>query len=232
MKLFVDGVVESQTAAMLAPYATSKIAGTPAFTPEQLTRIVTTPRRAGLAGVRARDRRPRDPDDARRLSARRAGEPGVRPRTTSSHRAYRDARSGGPAAVRVDWRRGVDAAGPRRPGARSDHRLEDDARRRACLARLDVREPAGCRRARRVRQRLARGVAGSALRAARRHDENVAERRAGGRLDPEREDLPRRRAARLHGWRRLGVVRRAAEGHAEARHACRRDHPVGRALRP
>jgi predicted amidohydrolase YtcJ len=42
VKLFVDGVVESQTAAMLAPYATSKVAGTPAFTPEQLTRIVTT----------------------------------------------------------------------------------------------------------------------------------------------------------------------------------------------
>jgi predicted amidohydrolase YtcJ len=42
VKLFVDGVVESQTAAMLAPYATSKIAGTPAFTPEQLTRVVTT----------------------------------------------------------------------------------------------------------------------------------------------------------------------------------------------
>jgi predicted amidohydrolase YtcJ len=42
VKLFVDGVVESQTAAMLAPYATSKIAGTPAFTPEQLTRIVTS----------------------------------------------------------------------------------------------------------------------------------------------------------------------------------------------
>ena len=42
VKLFVDGVVESQTAAMLAPYATSRVAGTPAFTPEQLTRIVTT----------------------------------------------------------------------------------------------------------------------------------------------------------------------------------------------
>jgi predicted amidohydrolase YtcJ len=42
VKLFVDGVVESQTAAMLAPYATSKIAGTPTFTPEQLMRVVTT----------------------------------------------------------------------------------------------------------------------------------------------------------------------------------------------
>src|SRR4029078_741015 len=42
VKLFVDGVVESQTAAMLAPYATSRVARTPAFTPEQLTRIVTT----------------------------------------------------------------------------------------------------------------------------------------------------------------------------------------------
>jgi predicted amidohydrolase YtcJ len=42
VKLFVDGVVESQTAAMLAPYAIGKTAGTPAFTPEQLTRVVTT----------------------------------------------------------------------------------------------------------------------------------------------------------------------------------------------
>jgi predicted amidohydrolase YtcJ len=41
IKLFVDGVVESQTAAMLAPYATSKIAGTPAFTPAELTRVIT-----------------------------------------------------------------------------------------------------------------------------------------------------------------------------------------------
>jgi predicted amidohydrolase YtcJ len=41
VKLFVDGVVESQTAAMLAPYAISKIAGTPGFTPEELTRVVT-----------------------------------------------------------------------------------------------------------------------------------------------------------------------------------------------
>jgi predicted amidohydrolase YtcJ len=41
VKLFVDGVVESKTAAMLEPYEDSTIAGTPAFTPAELTRLVT-----------------------------------------------------------------------------------------------------------------------------------------------------------------------------------------------
>jgi hypothetical protein len=41
VKLFVDGVVESKTAALLAPYENSDVSGTPAFTPEELTRVVT-----------------------------------------------------------------------------------------------------------------------------------------------------------------------------------------------
>lgn len=41
LKLFVDGVVESYTAALLEPYATRNTTGTSNFTPAQLTRVVT-----------------------------------------------------------------------------------------------------------------------------------------------------------------------------------------------
>jgi predicted amidohydrolase YtcJ len=41
VKLFADGVVESYTAAMLAPYANRNTTGTPNFTPAQLNRIVS-----------------------------------------------------------------------------------------------------------------------------------------------------------------------------------------------
>jgi predicted amidohydrolase YtcJ len=42
VKLYVDGVVESYTAAMLAPYDNRRTTGTSNFTPAELTRIVTT----------------------------------------------------------------------------------------------------------------------------------------------------------------------------------------------
>jgi predicted amidohydrolase YtcJ len=41
VKLVVDGVVESRTAALLAPYADARTSGHPNFTPPQLNRIVT-----------------------------------------------------------------------------------------------------------------------------------------------------------------------------------------------
>ena len=41
VKLYADGVVESYTAAMLAPYANRNTTGTSNFTPAELTRIVT-----------------------------------------------------------------------------------------------------------------------------------------------------------------------------------------------
>ena len=41
VKLYADGVVETYTAAMLAPYANRKTTGTSNFTPQELSRIVT-----------------------------------------------------------------------------------------------------------------------------------------------------------------------------------------------
>ena len=41
VKLFVDGVVESYTAALLEPYANRKTTGTSTFTPAELTRVIT-----------------------------------------------------------------------------------------------------------------------------------------------------------------------------------------------
>jgi len=41
VKIYADGVIESRTAAMLAPYANSASAGAPNLPPEELTRIVT-----------------------------------------------------------------------------------------------------------------------------------------------------------------------------------------------
>ena len=40
VKIFADGVIESRTAAMLAPYANSTTAGAPNLSPEALTRLV------------------------------------------------------------------------------------------------------------------------------------------------------------------------------------------------
>ena len=47
VKIFADGVIESRTAAMLAPYAGSTAAGTPNLSPEALTRLVTMIDRRG-----------------------------------------------------------------------------------------------------------------------------------------------------------------------------------------
>ncbi len=41
VKIFADGVIESRTAAMLAPYANSRSAGAPNLSPDALTRLVT-----------------------------------------------------------------------------------------------------------------------------------------------------------------------------------------------
>jgi predicted amidohydrolase YtcJ len=48
VKLFVDGVIESKTAAMLAPYAGDTSAGIPNWTPEALNEAVTAADREGL----------------------------------------------------------------------------------------------------------------------------------------------------------------------------------------
>jgi predicted amidohydrolase YtcJ len=48
VKLFADGVIESRTAAMLAPYEKSTSAGSPNFTADELNRVVTLLDKRGL----------------------------------------------------------------------------------------------------------------------------------------------------------------------------------------
>jgi predicted amidohydrolase YtcJ len=48
VKLAADGVIESRTAAMLAPYANSSSAGTPTFTADELNRVVALLDKRGL----------------------------------------------------------------------------------------------------------------------------------------------------------------------------------------
>jgi predicted amidohydrolase YtcJ len=48
VKMFADGVIESRTAAMLAPYANSTSAGSPNLSAEDLTRVVTLLDKRGL----------------------------------------------------------------------------------------------------------------------------------------------------------------------------------------
>lgn len=48
VKMFADGVIESRTAAMLAPYQNSKSAGAPNLSPEELNRVVAMLDKRGL----------------------------------------------------------------------------------------------------------------------------------------------------------------------------------------
>src|SRR4029079_16852184 len=81
VKMFADGVIESRTAAMLAPYPNSKSAGPPHPAAEAPKRTDGRPaepvgrgaepgrghaRQARAAGADPRDRRPGHPDVARR----------------------------------------------------------------------------------------------------------------------------------------------------------------------
>ena len=47
VKLMADGVIESHTALMLAPYANKATTGTPNFSPDELERVVGAPRQGG-----------------------------------------------------------------------------------------------------------------------------------------------------------------------------------------
>ncbi|MBK7704525.1 MAG: amidohydrolase family protein [Acidobacteria bacterium] len=144
IKIMVDGVIESYTAAMLAPYSNKpETSGTPNFTVEQLNRVVAMADKAGLPGLHPRDRRSRSANGARRIRERDQSQ---RPaRFALSHRAYRDDRSEGCAAIQGTWRHRLDGTDPRRSG--DDRRLGGGDRTRKdepriCLARARTRRRA------------------------------------------------------------------------------------------
>ena len=100
VKIYADGVIESRTAAMLAPYANSPSAGAP-----NLVRRASWSRSwrwwTSADGRSGSTRSATgDPHGARRLRARGRGQPGAGARPAASHRAHRDHRCGRHPAIR------------------------------------------------------------------------------------------------------------------------------------
>ena len=224
VKLFVDGVVESHTAALLAPYANEQDRG-----------------HAGVhAGAAHRVSSPTLDERGWQVFAHAIGDRAIR--TTLD--AYQHAAQVNPASDRGRRHRiehietldpadiprfasiGVVASmqpyhGDPAPDLMTVWKttLGDERASRGWMPR----KPAECRRALAFGSDWPVVVAGSpASGCTRRHDEAVAERRAGGRLASRTSSIPLSDALRAYtAGRRLGVVRRAAEGHARARHAGR-----------
>ena len=175
VKLMLDGVVESYTAAMLEPYANRATLGQTNFTQAELDRVVALlDKRGWQIFIHAiGDRGIRSALDAFEHAAR--ANPPAGPRTPAPHRAHRDHRPGRHPALRRARRHRLAAALPRQPGAQSDRRLEDQPRRAARQPFVDVQQPARWRRAHRVWQRLAGRAARPAPGPARRDDADGAD---------------------------------------------------------
>ena len=228
VKMMADGVVETRTAAMLAPYeGTQRRAATARLTPEDMTRLVAELDRPRLAGDDACRRRRRGSRDAGCLRKRAEVEPRAGRRAPPSDRAPRIAGPRGRPAFRDAGRGRQRAARARhcRPNPRDPWAAQPRAR--TCRTRLDVRQPGEGRRASGVRVGLAGGAAGPAARHLRRREPHRLRRRARRRLDARGESDARRRHSRVHERSGLGVLRRSAQGHARARHAGRHRHPLG-----
>ena len=165
VKMFADGVIESKTAAMLAPYAGTKSAGAPNMTAAEMNRIVAMfDKRGWQVQIHAiGDRAIRMSLDAFEAAAK--VESGAGARTPSSPGTHRGDRRGRHRAVRRARRDRVAAADSRGAGRRESGRAEGAVagcdRPRARVARLGVEEHSGRRRAPRLRQRLAGGHARS-----------------------------------------------------------------------
>ena len=113
VKIYADGVIESRTAAMLAPYdeqprrRRTQHVGRPAGPPRG------DGRQARMADLHPRHWRSGHPDVARRLRARRGGQPRTGPRPAASARAHRGRRRGRHPALRQAGRHRVAAADAR-----------------------------------------------------------------------------------------------------------------------
>ena len=138
VKLMADGVIESHTAAMLAPYANKATTGAPYFSPDDLARLVGDARQGWLADPGARHRRRRRADVARRDRAGGQNQSRASARPAPSARACGDDRSDGHPPVRRARRRRLAAAVPRHAVAEPDLRVDRQYRRRACVARLGL----------------------------------------------------------------------------------------------
>ena len=155
IKLMLDGVVESHTAAMLEPYANRATNGQLNFTHGRARSSRLAARQERLADLHPRHRRSRRSHGARRVRARAGRQSAARARPAPPHRAHRDHRPRRHPPLRVARRHRRAAAVPRKPGPESDRPVDDEPGRDAREPRLAVPQPADERRARRLRQRLA-----------------------------------------------------------------------------
>ena len=111
VKMFMDGVIETNTAFMIAPVRERAGDDRQAeLHPRGLQSHRDDARPARLADHGARPRGRRRSHGARRLRARCGGEPGAGARTPPPDRAHRDDRSRRRATLRQAWRHRVDAS--------------------------------------------------------------------------------------------------------------------------
>ncbi len=157
IKLILDGVIESHTAAMLEPYANRPaVKGDPRFTVEQLNQIVSLLDRRGWQVMTHAigDRAVRMTLDAYERAATANAAAGARP--PAPRRAHRDDRSRRHSALRHARRDRVDSAVSRPAEREPARRVGDEHRSGARRARLAVGQHRQGRRPPRLRQRLAR----------------------------------------------------------------------------
>ena len=217
----LDGSVESQSAAMLAPYAPKgSTDGELRMTPAELSKMVAMLDARGwqIAVDAAGDRGARLALDAFGAVAKNA-QAVKAPRHRIENVTVVD--RGGHAPLRRAWRdrRAVPVARHRR---RPPDLVEEHGTRAGGIW-LARSQPERGGRAPRVRQRLAETAAGSAGRTAGRRD-------APGDSGPRAVDAEVR-DQRLDIRRGVGIVRRTPQGHDQARHARRPRHPLDRHFR-
>jgi hypothetical protein len=145
VKMYADGVIESKTAAMLAPYVGTKSAGTPNMTADRDEPHRRHVRQARLAGADPRHRRSRDPHVARRLRGRREGQSRPGARTPPSPRTHRGHRRRRHRPLRRPRRHRVAAADSRRARRRQPGRAEGPVA--GCDRRRNAPRVPGCGRA-------------------------------------------------------------------------------------
>ena len=154
VKGFVDGVVESGTAAMLEPYVVTGGTGIPNWTEEDLNRTAALYDKERLPDLPARDRRPGDPHGPRRLCPRDARERHAR--SPASRGAHRGPAAGRPAPLQ-DPRRDRLHPGPvRQPRPEHAGGLREEPRAEAGGARDAVPLAGRGGRGAGLRQRLSR----------------------------------------------------------------------------
>ena len=223
VKIYADGVIESRTAAMLAPYENSKTSGAPNLSADQLDRLVAmVDKRGWQIFIHAIG------DRAIRMSLdafERAAAVNAAPARGRRHR-LEHIEAAAAADIPRFGKLGVIASQQPMHVPLGDMNSEhpsgpwpDNVGAERVLARLGVEEHSGRRGPADVRQRLARGAARSRTRHLGRDHPEGPRQRARSEAADGRGDR------RLHAMAGVRVVRGTAQRHAGRRHAGRHRRP-------